>query len=37
MKNIDNKGYILGCKDNSDVCHYRCCDQSKITSDDFCQ
>ena len=38
MNNIDeNDGYILGCQSKSGQCHYRCCDQSKITSDDFCQ
>ncbi|MDD4352144.1 MAG: hypothetical protein PHU71_04145 [Candidatus Gracilibacteria bacterium] len=37
MENTENKGYILGCQNNSDICHYRCCDQSTTTSYDFCQ
>lgn len=35
-KNIDG-GYLLGCGEASQECHYRCCDQSKPGTADFCQ
>ncbi|MGX9725973.1 MAG: hypothetical protein ACTFAK_01250 [Candidatus Electronema sp. VV] len=36
MKKIE-QGLISGCQKMSTTCQYRCCDQSKVTSDDFCQ